>query len=399
VSTPRRVVTLACRLIEARSDNPPGDERHVAEVVCAALSERALPRPRLLTRKPERPNLLLTLDFGPGGRHLCLCGHLDTKPPGEGWSFDPFRPRVIDGYLYGLGACDMKGALAAMIEAAAELAARPPARGRLSLLFLADEERGGLHGARYLAERDLLEADAILIGEPGGLEADWDHLHLASRGIANFSLSVHGDQGHSSLSDRIGLVSATQEAARLLLAFRRFRPRAPRRALPGWRVTVNPGVRVEGGMDFGIVPGQARFAVDVRTLPGMTREAFHRDLAEFLARERRANANLRAEVVFEPPPRDWLPPTEVPVRHPLVSCLEAVLAEVVGRRPPRAVFPGATDAAWLQGLAGIPTLPAIGPGLLQRAHAPDERVPVASLAQATEIYVRVARSFCPGGEG
>lgn len=397
--TSNGVAALARRLIEARSDNPPGDERRIAEVLSAALAERALPGPRVLARQAERPNLLSTLDFGPGGRHLCLCGHLDTKPPGEGWSFDPLRPRVVDGELYGLGACDMKGAVAAMVEAAAELAARPPARGRLSLLFVADEERGGLHGARYLAEGGLVEADAILIGEPGGLKADWDHLHLVSRGIANLSIRVLGDQGHSSLSDRIGLVSATQEAARLLLAFRRFRPRAPRRAWPGWRVTVNPGVRVEGGVDFGVIPGQARFAIDVRTLPGMTRAAFDRDLADFLARQRERNASLRAEVAFEPPPRDWLPPTEVAAGHPLVRCLESALAEVVGRRPPRAVFPGTTDAAWLQGLGGIPTLPAAGPGLLPRAHAPDERVSVAALEQAAAVYARTARRFCTGGEG
>jgi succinyl-diaminopimelate desuccinylase len=394
--TAGRLVELAGRLIEARSENPPGDERAVAEVVRQALAERGLPAPEVLGAAPERPSLLATLDFGPGGRHLCLCGHLDTKPAGDGWTRDPFHPVVIDGHLHGLGACDMKGALAAVIEAAGDLAAQPPPRGRLSLLFLADEERGGACGARLVAESGRLAADAIVLAEPGGMDADWDHLHLVSRGIARFWARVRGDQGHSSLSDRRRLTSATEEAAHLLLAFRDLRPRAAERALPGWRVTVNPGVLVTGGIDFGVVPGRADLAVEVRSVPGMTRRDLERDLTVFLAARRGERPGLRAELAFEPPPRDWLPPTEVAADHPVVGCLEVALERAVGRRPPRAVFPGTTDAAWLQGRAGIPTLPAAGPGLLERAHTADEWVSVAALEQAVGVYRLLARSYCAG---
>ena len=107
------------------------------------LPELRLPGARVIARNESRPNLLITLDFGPGGRHLVLSGHLDTKPVADAtWSVDPFGADVEGDRLYGLGSADMKSALAAMLAAASRLARDAPSRGRLSLLFTADEENG-----------------------------------------------------------------------------------------------------------------------------------------------------------------------------------------------------------------------------------------------------------------
>jgi acetylornithine deacetylase/succinyl-diaminopimelate desuccinylase-like protein len=102
------VVELTSALIAAASPNPPGDEREAARVATDALPVA----PRVLARSPERPNLLATLDFGPGGRHLVLCGHLDTKPVGgASWSVDPFAATIEGDRLYGLGAVAARRAL------------------------------------------------------------------------------------------------------------------------------------------------------------------------------------------------------------------------------------------------------------------------------------------------
>ena len=391
------VVELTERLVAAPSPNPPGDERMAAGVVTEICTELGLPAPRVLAAEPSRPNLIVDLDFGAGGRQLALSGHLDTKPVGDAvWSSDPFVGRVNDDYLYGLGACDMKGAVAAMLLAAAELAADGPTAGRLSLVFTADEEHGSAYGSRYLAESGAVRADAIVIGEPGGIDSDWDELQTISRGIANFSIDVHGDQGHSSLSDSKGFVSATQECARLLVRFAdRFHP-SFNPSMSGLRPTVNAGVRIEGGVGFGVVPGKASFAVDVRLLPGMDRPQLEADLDRFLDRARAERPGLRAKYRFEPAPRDWLPATEVPVDAPIVIAARAALEAVLGSAPPTGAFPGTTDACWLQGLAGIPTLPGLGPGLLERAHTADERVSLRGLRQAVDVYRTLAREFCEG---
>lgn len=397
---PGDVVELAGRLVAAPSPNPPGDERAAAAVVLEALAERGLPGAQTISRAAERPNVLLTLDFGPGGRHLCLSGHLDTKPVGSArWQTDPFTATVADGRLYGLGAVDMKGAIAAMICAAARVVASPPSCGRLTLLFTADEEDGAAWGARYLAESGQVVADGIVIGEPGGLRSDFDRLHLGSRGIARLRFRVRGDQGHASLSDRSGAVNASTEAARLLLAFaERFRPSqpSPPAEVDGWTTTVTGGVRLSGGVGYGVVPGEAAFDGEVRTLPGMSRDRFEEELGQFMAAEHVANPRLRAEAGTAEPPADWLPATLVDDMDPLVAAARNSCRAELGVIPPSAVFPGTTDAAFLHAMAGVPTLPALGPGLLACAHAADEWVSVDALGRAVSLYEALTRCFCAG---
>lgn len=393
----QRVVDLTGELIRTPSPNLPGDERAVADLVSVAMQERGLPTPTVHALEPHRPNLLATLDFGPGGRHLCLSGHLDTKPVGTAtWATDPFDPVIVDGNLYGLGACDMKGAIAAMVEAAAQLAQGGHlAQGQLSLLFTADEENAAAFGARYLAEAGVVNADAIVIGEPGGIDTDWDHLHLGSRGIANFTVEVTGDQGHSSLSDQRDFVNASVAMAGLLTEFAQgFRPSAPSHPLVPGGPTVNAGVLVTGGVNFGVVPGHAEFSVDVRTLPGMDKAQFEQDLRQFLAESQRRDPRLRTRVRFEDSPRDWLNASEVVPGDPVVVSARHALTEVFGQAPPTAMFPGTTDAAWFHGHAGVPTLPALGPGLLERAHAADEFVSLDALSRTPDVYVALIRHFC-----
>jgi acetylornithine deacetylase/succinyl-diaminopimelate desuccinylase-like protein len=393
-----QTLELASALIEAPSPNLPGDERAVAGVITDALKERGLPAPEVIAKEPHRPNLLATIDFGPGGRHLCLCGHMDTKPVGSAkWDTDPFGPSVDNGRLYGLGACDMKGALAAMIVAAAAI--DDVDRGRLSLLFTADEENGAALGARFLAETQAVHADAVVIGEPAGIEEDWDYLHLISRGIANFTVKVRGDQGHSSLSDRRDMVNASVTMARLLVAFaEEFHPSVPQSGSVPWSATVNPGVKVSGGVTFGVLPGAAEFAVDVRTVPGMERDGLESELKEWLHEKTLAMPALRATVEFEPEPRAWLPATEVREDAAVAVATTETLHEAFGRPPPLSAFPATTDAAWLQGLAGIPTLPAVGPGLLERAHAANEFVSIDALKVTPSVYAGIVKRFCAPDE-
>src|SRR5437763_1782695 len=117
------VIELARLLIRTPSENLPGDERAVAGVVQDVLAELGLPPARVIAAADHRPNLLATIDFGPG-RHLMFNGHLDTKPVGDAnWTVDPLGADLDGDRLYGLGSADMKGALAAMLVAVAGLAA------------------------------------------------------------------------------------------------------------------------------------------------------------------------------------------------------------------------------------------------------------------------------------
>ena len=389
------VVDLTKEFIAIPSPNLPGDERAMAAAVQGVGQSLGIGQGIIVGAREDRPNVLIDLDFGGGGRHLALSGHLDTKPVGDArWDTDPFIATIDGDFMYGLGTCDMKGAVAAMLIAASRVASSGLQKGRLTLVFTADEEYGSKFGSRYLAEEKLVTADAIVIGEPGGVRTDWDQLNIVSRGIANLFFDVEGDQGHSSLSQVRGNVSATQEMSKLLLAFANtFSPSFPKNDL-GVGPTVNAGVMVSGGVGFGVVPGLATFASDIRLTPGMERAEFESDLTKFLAKEMAQNPKLRAAYRFEDAPRDWLPPTSVDGGHPVVASCQKALLQVRGAESPLSAFPGTTDACWLQGILGIPTLPAFGPGMLERAHAANERISITALEQSVDIYEALIQDFC-----
>lgn len=395
------LIEFVGRLVATPSVNPPGDERGVVALLQAESDRLGLGRGTVHAAEPHRPNLFIHLPGRGGGRHLILNGHTDTKPVGEAaaqWRSDPFTPTVRDGYLHGLGSADMKGAVGAMLFAAAALRDLPtPPSGDLTLVFSADEENGSRLGAAWLAGQGLLAADAAVIGEPCGVEEDWETLCLLSRGVCCFVLRFHGTQGHSSLSDRLGMVNASEQMGRALGRLRReLRLSYPPHPLVPGGPTINPGVRVQGGVFYGVNPGQAEFATDIRTLPGMRRDEVEASVRAFLARLREEDPRLHVELEWRPSPGDWKPAAEIAPDQPVVAALEDAAARVLGRRPPRGAFAGGTDAPHFALEAGIPTVPAFGPGLLTVAHGPNERVRLESIVQAAKIYALAALRYVGG---
>jgi acetylornithine deacetylase len=383
------LVGFARELVRTPSPNPPGDERAVAALVEAKLRELGVSRVETAAAEPERPNLLARAG-GDGGRTLILCGHLDTKPPGElaDWARDPYCGEVADGELHGVGSGDMKGAVAAMVFALAALEQEGLDRGGVTLVLTADEEAGSRLGSKWLAESGRLSADAALLGEPCGIEREWEAIDTVSRGAALFKVRVHGTQMHSSLSDRLPAVNATVQMARLIDRMDRELPVRLRRP-EGGAPTVNVGVTAKAGVFYGVYPGEAEFACDVRTVPGMTREMLVEDLETFLRDATDAEPDLDAELELEL----WHPATEIDAAHPLVSALREASRIVLGDECPVGVFPGATDAPHFVLTAGIPTVAAFGPGFLPRAHAPNESAPVAGIVRAAELYALAARRY------
>jgi succinyl-diaminopimelate desuccinylase len=392
------VVEVAQALIRAPSQNPPGDERACARAVEDALGACGLPPPRRIALDERRPNLLTTVDFGPGGRHLVLAGHLDTKPVGDAtWTVDPHGAEVDGDRLTGLGSADMKAALAAMVVAVARLAADPPPAGRVSLLFTADEEDGAAFGARHVAASTPLHADGVVIGEPGGIDDDHDRLHLVSRGIARMRLVARAAQGHSSLAGVRLRRNAGVDAARAVAAvagdLRLSEPADPH-GLEGWQATVNAGLRFRGGVGYGVLPEAVAVDTEVRLLPGMTRAEVGDAVAAVLARQAaRDGADVRLE--FDEPPNDWLEPSALDPAHALAEAARGACAATLGTVPPDSVFPGTTDATWFAGLQGLAVLPALGPGLLERAHAADEWVSAAAVRRSVDLFAELSRRFCP----
>ncbi len=392
------ILDFTSELIAAPSPTPPGDEQQVAEVLIDRLRRLGLNDITIAAKKPERPNVICRI----GGRDsrspkLILNGHIDTKPVGDAanqWATDPLKPVVRSGRLYGLGATDMKGSVAAIVYAGAAIARTfPDLAGELFMVFSADEEGGSTYGGKYLAYDYGLRADAAIVCEPTGISRPWEFIAPVARGISCFKIKVKGTQMHSSLSDQLPSINASVKMAAVLDRMSRdLKIQAPSHPLCPDGITVNLGVMVHGGVTYGVYPGCAEFAVDVRTIPGMTQAGLERDVEAFLDKLRREDPQLDVELAFEPLPVGWTPPCEVAVDAPVVMAAQAAASQVLGSPLPLRAMPAVTDGAHFAAV-GIDTIPAFGPGLLPLAHCPNEYIDVENLLQAAHIYALTALNF------
>jgi acetylornithine deacetylase/succinyl-diaminopimelate desuccinylase family protein len=391
------LIDFACDLVATPSENPPGDERNVAEVIINKIRKLGLGVPQVLSRVEHRPNLILEIKRNRPGPVLMFNAHMDTKPVGDQkkWRTNPFEPTIMDGKLYGLGSADMKGALAAEVFAAAILQESDLEwGGGLTLVFTADEEAGGAYGAKFVAEQDKVKADIGLIGEPVGINREWEYLGLISRGETCFRTKVYGTQMHSSIADLVPSTNASLKMAEVLVRMSKElkithdpHPYCPQ------GVTMGIGVMVKGGVNYGILPGYAEFATDVRLLPGMTVESVQRDIESFIAKLREEDPSLEIEVEIEPPPLGYIAPVIVSEDEPFVAHLRKAAESVLGTCPPLGAFPAWTDARYFDGIAGIKTIPSFGPGLLTVTHAPNEHISTNSIVDACKIYALSASLY------
>lgn len=388
------IFDFTCELIRAPSINPPGDEREVSNVLEQRLIKLGIEDVRIVGLDPSRPNVVTEVIGKQSGRRIMFSGHIDTKPPGDlsQWKTDPLDAVVLGDQLIGLGSGDMKAAIAGMVYAAAALRTLDSFPGSIALALTADEENGSVYGSKWLSDEGYLKADVCVIGEPGGIFREWEAIHLVSRGAALFKVIVYGTQMHSSISDQLPAINATLKMADLALKMQKelksyltFNEHPLCRFGP----TINVGVTAKSGVTYGVFPGRAEFACDVRTVPGMTEDQIKRDILRFLEDAMKSDPELRAEL-------EWnlmVGATEIDARDPIVDCLQNITAQIIGQVPKLDAFPGATDAAYIQTTAGVPCIASFGPGFLPRAHSPNESLHVNGAAESAMIYALSALRY------
>lgn len=388
------IIRFTGELVATPSETPTGDERKITGLLLAQMDKLGLSGAEVASEVPEHPNIIYRFPGKGGGRTLLFVAHTDTKPVGDAkelWITDPFSATIKDGKMYGLGAADMKAAVAAFVYAAAALRHVEPLSGDLILALVAHEEGGGKYGAHFLSTQYGLKADMAVIGEPPGVTKEWEYIHLGCRGVCCFTVKVYGAQIHSSVSDRLGAVNASVKLANLLCRMgQELTLNYVPHPLCSNGVTVNLGVILKGGVFFGVNPGYAEFGADIRTLPGMRRDELVGDLESFLDLCRREDPSLRATLELAPPPLDWIAPTEVSQDLPIAGALADASEQVLGFRPPFGLYPAGTDSPKFQLEAGIPTIPACGAGVISVCHGANEWVGVESIVQACKIYALAA---------
>ncbi len=352
--------------------NPPGREEECARHL-AGLLEEAGYRVELHPMAPGRTNLVAGL---PGGDAppLCYSGHLDTVPPGRAaWSFDPLAGRVEGGRLLGRGASDMKGGVAALVGAARELARLPRRRSGLLLVLSAGEETG-CQGVEFLARGGYLPpvCGAILVAEPTD-----NYPMLGHKGATWFTVRARGRSAHGSMP-HLG-ENAIEKAARALLALAEFDFAVAPHPHMG-RPTLNVGT-ISGGVKTNMVPDQARFSVDLRTLPGQDPGRVLEAIARHLGPGVELEPGVQAGAVWTPP------------EHPWVRQVFRLMARVLGRRIAPRGLSYFTDAPTLAAAMGHPPVIILGPGRPEQAHQTDEFCDLDKIGQAAEVYLELGRAW------
>jgi acetylornithine deacetylase/succinyl-diaminopimelate desuccinylase family protein len=354
-----------------RIPSPTGEERAAAAAVAGWCADAGF-EVSLQEVAPGRSNVLARWKVG-RGPHLLLTGHLDTVPVGEGWTRDPFGAEVGEGRLYGRGACDMKGGLAAMLGAMVDMRRRgDEPSGDVTLAAVVGEEEDSA-GTRGLVARGI-HADRAVLAEPTAMQ-----LVVSNRGLLNFRIVVKGASVHAS-SPALGR-NAVTAAARITLELESIGKglaRRPHQVFGPPNLTVGT---IHGGTRPYVVPDRCVIEVDRRLNPGETVEQVTLELEAAIVRARRRLPWLEAEVLAGP---DYLA-FEIPEDHELVRAMSAAMA-AAGVPSRISAWRAASDAGFLVHRAGIPCV-LFGPGdVEQAAHRPDEWIDLDDLDTAQRVF-------------
>ncbi len=331
------------------------------------------------------------------GRHTGPCvhfnSHTDVVATGSGWTFDPFGAEVHEGRIYGRGACDMKGGLAASIIAVeAFVEVFPDYPGAIEISGTADEESGGYGGVAFLAEKGFFgppRVDHVIIPEP----LNKDRICLGHRGVWWAEIETHGRIAHGSMPF-LGDCAVRHMGAVLQSFEDNLYPALAERTTPmpivpdGARQSTMNVNSVHGGLADGYdgfpsacVPDSCRMVIDRRFL-------IEEDLGEVKSEvtallddlgEVRAGFSYDIRDIFE------VCPTLTEKTAPVVRAVAGAIEQVLGRQAEFVISPGTYDQKHIDRIGKLKDCIAYGPGILDLAHQPDEYVGIDDMVDSAKV--------------
>lgn len=349
--------------------NPPGNEKRGALCLKEIFDREGIPC-EVQDLGNNRANFIAS--FGEGDKILEYSGHLDVVPCVGDWQHTAIGTTEEGELIYGRGACDMKGGVAAMCSAAISMFRdKTPLNGQIRLTFVADEEDANLGMHAFLDSHKA--ATYTILGEPTDL-----HVAIAHRGVGRYYIDLLGHACHAAL--RSTEETAVAKAARAVMAIEDLNKQLESMThdvLPSPSIVVT---MVQGYEKDNVVPGKVRLLVDFRVLPGMTEPQTRKLVQDAL--------DAHGVVGFELTKHFFMPGGEVAQAHPFVSaCVEQ--AEKLNERKEAPQAFGASCEQCFLVEAGSATV-IIGPGSLDQAHTVDEFVEKAQLLRAAKLYREIA---------
>jgi succinyl-diaminopimelate desuccinylase len=397
------LIALTQDLIRIPTLNPPGLQyREICDYLADRLSARGFTVEMIRAHgaiadsdKYPRWNLVARFEGGPGD-YVHFNSHHDVVAVGHGWTRDPFGGELDDGKIYGRGACDMKGGLAASIIAAeAFLDTHPTFKGAIEISATADEESGGFGGVAYLAEQGYFHPNRVqhvIIPEP----LNKDRICLGHRGVWWAEIETHGRIAHGSmpfLGDcavrHMGAVLEEMEATLfpLLATKRTDMPVVPEGAKQS-TLNINAihgGEPVQEedytGLPSACVPDRCKITIDRRYLIEENEAEVRGEVVALLEKIKATRPNFSYDLT-----ELWsVAPTMTDRDAPVVKTVEAAIAKVLDTQAEFVVSPGTYDQKHIDRIGTLKNCIAYGPGILDLAHQPDEWVGVQDMEDSAKV--------------
>lgn len=375
------VVGLLQSLIQQRSDFPPGDCQSAVAVVADKFAESSV-QFDIHARQEQQPNLVATLSGNSGGPTLMYHAHIDTVSAGDPqvWQHPPFSGALEAGLIYGRGAGDDKSSVAAQVMALVTLArAGLLFSGNLQVAVVADEESGARQGTRWLRDNDRLRPDYLVVGEQTN-----NQVAVAERVACGIDLTVFGKSTHGAMPWAGD--NAVLKTARVLVWLQdRLFPQLAARSHPYLPpATLNIG-KIQGGLQWNIVPETCKVEMDRRLLPGETREAAMAEIQALLDEFNETVEPLKYELFST---GKVAPNINTSPNEPFVQYAQTALQDVTGRPQELTGYVQTSDGRWFAG-DGFPII-IFGPSDPVVGHATDEHVTVDQLVEATRFLTLFA---------
>jgi len=395
------LVALTQELIRIPTVNPPGDAyRPCAELIGERLRQQGFAVEYLRAEgalgdsdRYPRTNVIARIEGDRPGETVHFNGHIDVVEAGQGWTFDPFAATVADGRVYGRGACDMKGGIAAAIIAVESLLQSGISlAGAIEISGTVDEESGGYAGVAWLAERGYFSkprVDHVIIPEPLNV----DRVCLGHRGVWWAEVETLGRIAHGSMPflgvsaiRNMGLfLNLVEQELYPLLDKRRTRmpvePEGARSSTLNFNSLHGGQAEGFGGLPSPCVADSCRLVIDRRFLIEEELEEVREEIRNLLER-------LRTEVPgFDYRLRELFSvlPTMTDENAPVVRALDAEIRRVLGREPQHIASPGTYDQKHIARIGHLHDCVAYGPGILDLAHQPDEWVSIEDMVASAKV--------------
>jgi putative selenium metabolism hydrolase len=329
--------------------------------------------------------------IGPGrGPRLIYDGHMDTVGVTDAglWPRDPYGAEIEEGVLYGLGACDMKGSLAAMVYGVKALVdAGVELGGDLYVVGVVQEEPCEGLAMRVLVEEEGLRPDFVVLGEPTNLQVS-----RGQRGRVELKVTAQGRSCHASAPEHGE--NAIYAAARLIFGVELLAPRLANDAFLG-QGSLSITQIESTAASRNAVPDRCAFYIDRRLTMGETEAKALAEIQSIIARE-----GVKAEVEvteycaasysgYRSQGKEYYPAWVIAEDHPLVQAVARAVKQTLGYKPRIGKWDFSTDGVYTMGVAGIPTV-GFGPGEERYLHTIDDQIRLADVVKAARVYAQLA---------